>query len=392
MKGEKFDLIAKTYEGLEEVLEKEIRDLGAQDTHIIRRGVRLSGDLAMMYRVNYRSRTALRVLKPVAVFRAGNENELYKGISRINWDEYLHEESTFAVEGVTSYSGMTHSHYVALKTKDAIADQFRNRTGRRPNVNTRLPDIRINVRIFKDECTVSLDSSGDSLHRRGYRTAAGPAPISEVLAAGMILLTGWNGDSTLVDPMCGSGTIPIEAALIAGGIAPGSFRKGFGFERWPGFDSTLWEHVIAEPVPRPAHPPLIMGSDMSGRILTVARDNARAAGVEDLIQWKASYFNDLKSPAPNGILIINPPYGERIRTEEIVNQYREMGTTLKHRFNGYTAWVISSDMEAMKAIGLHAGKKYKLFNGSLECRYAGYSLYEGSTREYKSGSGNINND
>lgn len=373
--------IAKTFAGLEGVLAEELLDLGASKTKIINRGVQFEGNKELMYKANYSSRTALRILKPIATFKALNEDQLYNEILKIDWGEYLDVNRTFAIEGITSYSNITHSKYLALKTKDAIADRFREKTGKRPSVDTYNPDLRINVRIFKNESTVSLDSSGESLHKRGYRIATGLAPINEVLTAGMILLSGWDKKSNFIDPMCGSGTIPIEAALFALNIPPGFKRKRFGFEGWKDFDKDLWEKVKKEALEkRLEFNHQIIGSDRSGRIMKIAGENVNSAGLENIITLKTRFIDDLEPLKNGGIMIMNPPYGERMTTENITDLYKKIGDTLKKSFKGYSSWIISADMEALKFIGLRPSRKIKLFNGPLESRFCKFEIYEGSRK------------
>jgi len=376
-------MIGKTVTGLEEVLAKELTDLGASQVKILNRGVEFYGDKKLLYQTNYLCRTALRIMKPIAVFRAANEDQLYNEIKKIDWSEYLGVDGTLSVDGVTSYSNITHSKYLALKTKDAVVDQFREKFGKRPNVKLDSPDVVINVRIFRDECTVSIDSSGESLHKRGYRIATGPAPLSEVLAAGLVLLSGWDGKSNFIDPMCGSGTIPIEAGLIACRIPAGFFREEYCFKHWKDFDASLWDEIKAQELEKKINNPgiKIIGSDWSGRILNTAKENVDSAGLKDVITLKAGFISDSEPPTGGGVLVTNPPYGERIKTDDIIKLYKEIGDTLKQKFEGYSAWIISANHEALKFIGLRTSRRIKIYNGPLECRLAGFELYSGSKKE-----------
>jgi putative N6-adenine-specific DNA methylase len=380
-KSENFRMIAKTISGLEGVLASELSELGATEVRAVVRGVEFYGDQRLLYKANYLCRTTLRILKPIATFRAENEDQLYREIYKIDWSKYLDVNGTFSVDGVTSYSNITHSKYLALKTKDAVVDQFRANYGKRPNVRLDNADLVINVRIFRDECTVSIDSSGESLHKRGYRKATGPAPISEVLAAGMILLTGWDRESNFIDPMCGSGTIPIEAALIARNIPAGYFREDYCFMHWKDFDKDLWNEIKSEAETKIIQPKAkIVGSDKSGLVIGLARQNLRSAGLTDNIHLKASFFADLEPPSGGGILVMNPPYDERMKNDDIIQFYKEIGNTFKQKYQGYQAWVISGHMEALKLLGLHATRNITLFNGPLECRFARFVIYEGSKK------------
>jgi putative N6-adenine-specific DNA methylase len=377
-----FKMVAKTFAGLEKVLAEEIRELGGKEIKTVQRAVEFTGDDALMYRTNYQCRSAIRILKPIAEFYAPNENVLYDEVKKIAWDNYLDISNTFSVDGHVSYSHITHSKYLALKSKDAIADQFREHTGKRPSVDKFNPDLRINVRIFKNFCTVSIDGSGESLHRRGYRKSTGPAPLNEVLAAGMILLTGWKGDTNFIDPMCGSGTLAIEAAMISKNMPAGMFRESWAFQGWKDFDSGLWEQVTSEAKSRIG--PLsikVVASDRSGRILQVARENIEAAGLTNDIEVKVDFIGDVVPPPGGGLMVTNPPYGERIKSDDINKLYADIGDNLKQQFVGYNAWIISSHMEATKHIGLRPAAHMPLNNGALACKYLGFEIYEGSKKD-----------
>jgi len=378
----KFRMIAKTISGLEEVLAVELTEIGADDIRILNRGVQFFGDKITLYKANYLLRTALRVIKPIAVFDANNEEQLYNEVYKIDWTQYLDVNGTFSVDGVTSYSNITHSKYLALKTKDAIVDQFREKFGKRPNVKLDKADLVVNVRIFRNECTVSIDSSGESLHKRGYRLEAGLAPVSEVLAAGLVLLSEWDRKSAFIDPMCGSGTIPIEAACIACHIPPGFFREDYCFMHWQDFDSDLWEHIKEEADSKIVeYKGDIIGSDRSGRILAIARKNVKSAGLNHVITLKTSFLNDLIPPGSGGVVVMNPPYDERLKTEDMVGLYKSIGDALKQHFHGYQAWVISGHKEALKFVGLHPSRNIAIYNGPLECRYSRFEIYEGSKKD-----------
>ncbi len=370
--------IAKTFQGLEPLLAEELRALGATDIQPGKRMIRFHGDQNTLYKSNLYSRTALRILVPVGAFTAHDEHDLYEGIRRIRWREHMRLTDTFAVDSVVYSHLFRHSQYVALKTKDAIVDQFRERSGERPSVDTQRPRIRIHVHIAGDQVSVYLDSSGESLHRRGYRQSQHPAPISEVLAAGLVLLSGWRADAPFLDPMCGSGTIAIEAAMIAKQQAPGLGRR-FGFETWPGFNRKDWDVLLEEAQLRvqPAQVP-IFASDHDHRAIEEATDHLRQAGCEREVQLRQISWNQLLAPAESGTLLLNPPYGERMPVADIDDLYRSIGDRMKRHFAGWSGWIISANMEAMKKIGLKPDRKFNLFNGPLPCKFLGYDLYAGS--------------
>lgn len=384
MNSEKFLMVAKTMTGLEEILANELNNIGATDIELSNRAVTFTGNKELMYKANYWSRTALHILKPIAGFYIRREEDLYKKIYDIQWEDYMNATGTLAVDAVVNASVMTHSHYVSLKTKDAIVDRFRDYTERRPNVDIENPDIRVNIHLFKNYCSVSLDSSGYSLHKRGYRIKTGVAPISEVLAAGIILLSGWDKQSNFIDPMCGSGTIVCEAAMIANNIPPGYYRKTFGFEKWKDFDLNLWEKIKMDAINEQTEFEYdIIGSDISSEAIEIARENAKSARLHKDIVFEVKSFEEQIPPEDGGILIMNPPYGERIVPEDIVKLYQEVGNALKKNYNGYNAWIISSDFNALKFIGLKPTRKITLFNGSLECKLAKFEIYQGSKKTAK---------
>jgi putative N6-adenine-specific DNA methylase len=384
MTADTFPMIAKTVSGLEPLLAEELRKLGAQNIIEVTRAVSFEGDKALMYKANYCVRTALRILRPISQFVARTEDALYDGVGKLQWHEYFKMEQTFAIDAVVSGEFFNHSHYAGLRVKDAIVDQFRNRFGERPSVEINQPDIRINVHIYQDQVSILLDSSGESLHKRGYRTAVDKAPINEVLAAGLILLTGWDGESPFVDAMCGSGTIPIEAAMLAMRIPPAYFRERFGFMSWPDFDSTLWEEVktAANDQIREIEAEII-ASDRSGKAIDIARENIRNAHLHKDIKLIKKPMENLEPPEGEGVLVINPPYGERLEEEDLVALYKGIGDSLKQGFKGYKAWVISSDQRALKMVGLKPSKKYTVYNGPLECRFARFDIFSGSYKAMK---------
>ncbi|MBK8967727.1 MAG: class I SAM-dependent RNA methyltransferase [Lewinellaceae bacterium] len=370
--------IIKTLQGLEPVLAAELDALGATDILELKRAVSCSGDQRLLYRANYELRTALRVLVPVHGFRAQDEKSFYRGIQSVDWNQYMGVMDTLAIDATVSGAYFKHSHYVSLLAKDAIVDQFRDRFGRRPSVNLDAPTLRLHVRIHGNQCDLLLDSSGDSLHKRGYRRDIVEAPVNEVLAAGMILLTGWTGDSTFIDPMCGSGTLPIEAAMIAMHIPPQRNREGFGFFRWKDFDKKLWQEVKSAADAQIREPQCqIFASDMDIRARNATAINLMSAGLEQVIQLEKKSFEKLAPPEVPGILITNPPYDERLKVDEIAAFYQSIGDRLKQVWPGWTAWLISSNMDAWKKFGLRPSRKITLFNGPLECFFQKFDLYAG---------------
>lgn len=382
---ENFQMIAKTQLGLEEVLAEELKQLGAQDVEILNRAVGFVGDLGFMYKANLCLRTAIRILKPIHKLTARRDVQLYEEAKKFEWDQYIDVNNTIAVNAAVNSDFFNHSHYVALKVKDAIADYFRDKTrGKRPSVDTKNPDVRINVHISNDKCNISVDSSGDSLHKRGYRHATNEAPISEVLAAGLILLSDWDRESDFLDPMCGSGTIAIEAAMIACNIPPALHRKNFGFMNWPGFDEELWETIKESSMKKVKDfPGKIIGCDRSFASVRKAEANIKDALLDDIIEIHRSNF--VRKPHlfdTTGVVLFNPPYGERLE-EDMSELYGQIGDVFKKNYAGCSAWLITSDMEAVNAIGLRHTRRIKLFNGQLECRFLKYEMYEGTKKLHK---------
>ena len=383
--NQEFELIAKTFQGLEEVLAQELTELGASNIEIGRRMVSFTGDKAMMYKANFCLRTAIRILKPIKHFTANSADEVYDAVKSIEWDEYLDNMSSFSVDAVVFSEEFRHSKFVAYKVKDAIVDYFREKTGNRPSVRINNPDLGINIHIAENECTLSLDSSGESLHRRGYRQEQVEAPLNEVLAAGMILMTGWRGECDLIDPMCGSGTIPIEAALIARNIAPGVFRKEFGFEKWKDFDRELLDSIYNDDSQEKEFKHKIYGYDNNPKANEIATHNVKAAGVSKDVILKIQPFQQFEQPAEKSIIITNPPYGERISSDDLLGLYKMIGERLKHAFTGNDAWILSYRDECFDQIGLKPSVKIRLMNGALECQFRQYQLFDGKFKAFRSG-------
>ena len=382
MKNDNFYMLAKTMFGLEEILADELRKLGAQNVKPMNRAVSFKGDKGFMYKANLNLRTALRILKPIVHFQAHDEKELYRKLCEIDWTEIFDLDSTFATHATTHSEVFTHSKYASLVMKDAIADTFRKKFNKRPNVDPEMPDVSINLHIAKHTCTVSLDSSGDSLHKRGYKSDAVTAPMNEVLAAGLILLSDWNRISDFHDPMCGSGTLLIEAALIAYNIPANIFRDRFGFEGWNDFDEKLWKKIKEVSLDKETHYyGKITGSDNFQKAVRISRENIENALLFDNIKVKTEDFFDTTIEAGTFVLF-NPPYGERIPIE-IDKFYEEVGNTLKHNYKGCSVWLISSDIENMKFIGLRPSRKIKVMNGKLECSFRKFEVYEGSKKAKK---------
>jgi putative N6-adenine-specific DNA methylase len=380
MFDEKFYMVAKTFQGLEEILAGEIRTLEAQDIQILNRAVRFNGDLKTLYAANYRLRTALKVLVEIGSFDAKNDFDLYQGIQKIDWTRYMDPAMSMAVECVLFSDHFSHSQFIAQRTKDAVVDQFRDKLHKRPSVDRENPDLRISIHIQDTRVNVLLDSSGQSLHKRGYRPQMHLAPVNEVLAAGLLMLAGWNGKSNLVDPMCGSGTFLIEGAMIAYNIPPGTFRTAFGFEKWNNFDQDLLTDVVDQFEENTDFKHRIIGADKSGRSLLLAREGLRKTFLDKKIELVHEPVEAFIPPANGGMVIMNPPYDERLKVENISGLYRMIGDRLKQHYQGYQSWIFSGNPDAMKAVGLHPAKKIPMLNGPIECSFRRYDLYSGSKK------------
>ena len=380
---EEFKIIVKTFQGLEEILAKELINLGANNVEIGNRMVSITGDKAMLYKANFCTRTAVKVLKPIKEFKAIDADEVYEAVKSIDWSIYMDCNSTFIVDTVVFSEKFRHSKFVAYRTKDAIADYWREKEGDRPNVAITNPDFRINVHISEDDVTISLDSSGESLHLRGYKTASVPAPINEVLAAGMILLTGWDGECDLIDPFCGSGTILIEAALIALNIYPGVFRKEYAFEKWKDFDADLFDEIYNDDSMERDFDHKIYGYDINRQAVQISIDNVLNAGLKDVITVEQRDFYEFERPIDKSIMITNPPYGERITTDDIYDLYETIGKNLKKNFVGNDAWIISLHEELFDKIGFRPSTRYALYNGALACEFRKYQIFEGKLSDLR---------
>jgi putative N6-adenine-specific DNA methylase len=369
---------ATTMAGLEEILAQELIEIGADEVQISRRCVYFSGDQKMLYKANYCLRTALRILVPIDSYKIFSADDLYQRGKNFKWEDLFGIEQTFAVQSTVFSDLFNNSMFASLKLKDAIVDRFRYKFGERPSVNSKNPDILINLHISNEYCTISLDSSGESLHKRGYRLDQNEAPMSEVLAAGLLRLSGWDQKSELTDPMCGSGTIAIEAAMLANGIYPGNVRKNFAFLNWKSFNPGIFKRMVEEVQPHGIEPVKIFASDILRRNIDIAYKNAEAAGVLNLIDFKISDFRTLESTSENPFLLFNPPYGERL-TPDDTNFYAMIGDRLKHHYSNATVWIIST-AQCLKSIGLRPSKKITILNGSLECSFRKYELYSGSKK------------
>ena len=377
-----FELIAKTMQGLEEVLAKEITDIGGDQVQIGRRMVSFTGDQSLMYRANIHLRTAIRILKPILSFTAKDPDEVYEQVRKIQWENYLSPKQTFLIDTVVYSEYFRHSKFLSYRVKDAIVDYFNENFGKRPSVRLTNPDLYIHVHVSHNLCTVSLDSSGESLHKRGYRIDQTEAPLNEVLAAGMLLLAGWNGQCDFIDPMCGSGTLLIEAALIALKIPPGIYRKSFAFEKWKDFDADLLEELLNEEGEESKFNFKIYGSDISPQAIAIAEKNIGSASLSKYILLDIKAMQKIIKVPENGMLVTNPPYGERISSPDLLGLYENIGERLKHAFSGYTAWILSYREECFDRIGLRPSARFKLMNGPLDCEFRKYEIFSGKRKEY----------
>lgn len=383
MNNETFEMVAKTLYGLEEVLASELISLGANEVQIGRRMVSFEGNMELLYKANFFCRAALRILKPIYHFKAKDADTVYKEVKKVEWEKYLTLDKTFAIDSVIYSEDFNHSKFVAYRTKDAIVDYFMEKYEKRPSVRVNNPDLYINIHISHNDCTLSIDSSGESLHKRGYRVDQIEAPLNEVLAAGLIMKTGWKGESNFIDPMCGSGTLLIEAAMIALNIAPGIHRKGFAFEKWVDFDQELFDRIYNDESNEKEFTFKCYGSDISPDAIEIARKNVRSAGLLKYIDLQVLPLQQYQEPPKPGIMVTNPPYGERISSKDLMGLYTMIGERMKHVFAGYKVWILSYKDECFEKIGLRPSEKMKVINGSLDCEFRCYDIFEGKNKDYK---------
>lgn len=386
-----FPMVAKTFQGLEETLRDELIELGAENVELGQRMVTFEGDLAMMYKANLCCRTALRILKPIAKFTAADTDDLYDCVRDYDWESLMTPDSTFSIDSTVNSAEFTHSKFVTYRVKDGIVDHFNDKYGRRPSIRLNGADVQLNVHISDNRVTISLDSSGEPLSKRGYRVEQTEAPINEVLAAGIIMKTGWRGDCDFADPMCGSGTFLIEAALIAANINPGIYRKHFAFETWPDFDRELFEEIYNDDSGEREFAYKIFGGDIDPEAVNIAKRNIRSAHVEDMIEISCKSIADWEDLSPEGVMVSNPPYGERLKPDDIGNLYRTIGATLKREFKGWHAWIIGYKDEHFSAIGLKPSVKLPMHNGALECSLREYVMFEGGYNDFRAEGGSVKN-
>lgn len=386
---EKFEIIAKTFQGIEDVLAGELEELGAENISKGHRMVTFTGDKEMLYRANFCLRTAVRILKPIIHFNAKSADDVYDGVRKVEWGDIMDITTSFSVDSVVNSNEFRHSKFVAYKVKDAIVDYFREKMGKRPNISISNPELRLNIHITDNDCTLSLDASGESLHQRGYRVATVEAPINEVLAAALIKLSGWQYDCDLIDPFCGSGTILIEAALMARNIYPGIFRKKFAFENWKDFDPELLQNIYNDDSNEREFQHKLYGYDINNPNLEVAAKNCKSTGVADIIELQQRDFRKFVKPEEKAVIITNPPYGERLVSQDTLGLYKIIGERLKHEFGGGEAWIISSREECFDQIGLKPSIKIPLFNGKLDCEFRKYQMFEGKFNDFRAKGGDV---
>ena len=390
--SDNFEMVAKTFQGLEGVLSDELTALGAQDVTQGRRMVAFTGNKEMLYKANFCLRTALRVLKPIYKFRSTDADDLYEQVKKFDWDSVLKPDKTFSIDSTVYSETFRHSRFVTYRVKDAIADYFREKYNRRPSIRLNSPDIKLDVHISNDEVTISLDSSGTPLYKRGWREAQTDAPINEVLAAGIIMLSGWRGECDFIDPMCGSGTFLIEAALIAANINPGVYRTEYAFQTWPDYDDELFQNIYNDDSNEREFKHKIYGYDIEGKAIAIARANIKRAGLTKMIEVERKAIEDLNEAPENGILITNPPYGERLKIDDLTLLYKTLGEKLKRVFTGYHAWIIAPGRELTDYIGLRPSVNYPLYNGDIECALKEYVMFKGSYNDMRRSGAHIKNE
>ncbi|MCI7728527.1 MAG: THUMP domain-containing protein [Bacteroidales bacterium] len=378
-----FNMLAKTYFGLEDILAKELTELGANEIETERRAVRFKGDKALLYKANLCLRSAIRILVPIAQFKATDADEVYEKAKKINWEEYIGIKQSFIINETVNSENFRHSKFVAYRLKDAIADYFTELYDKRPSVSITSPDIYIDIHISHNECTISLDSSGVSLHKRGYRNSQNEAPISEAQAAGMLLMAGWDGSKDFIDPMCGSGTFLIEAALIALNIPPCIYRTQFAFEKWHDFDKELFDDLYNDDSEEREFTHKIIGYDVNPNTVKIAQENIKAAGLSKYIEVQCRDIANFEEVTEPSLIVTNPPYGERLKPEDLRDLYREIGRALKHKFVNGEAWVISSHAENLAAIGLKPSQRVELKNGALDCEFWKFEIFSGTHKDFK---------
>lgn len=368
---------ATTARGLEEITAQELIKLGAKNVEPEFTGVSFEGDRALLYKVNLWGRTIFRVLQPIHNIKSSNPEQLYRNVRSIDWSEYLQPNQTIAVRCTGKNPQLNNSHITAIQIKNAIVDQQQEKHALRSNVDTVEPDIVINAHIQENNCILSLDSTGDSLHRRGYRSAMGLAPLKETLAAALLYITEWTPDQALVDPLCGSGTIILEAALMGLNIAPGLYRQKFCFQNWTDYDPKLWGDLLKEAkMSQKEYLPPMIGTDADADVIRQAQSNAKACEIGDQVKFYQQHLVDIVAPAESGILICNPPYGKRIsEVEALFPLYKLLGDVFKQRFKGWTAYILTGNKELSKKVGLRTSRRIPINNGGIPCTLLKYEMY-----------------
>ncbi|MGZ3900976.1 MAG: THUMP domain-containing class I SAM-dependent RNA methyltransferase [Bacteroidia bacterium] len=379
-----FEIKVTTFFGLEEVLAKELQLLGGRDVEVFKRGVSVTGDIGFLYKANLCLHSALKVLIPIAKFEASTEQELYDNINKLEWEKFISVSDSIMIESVLNSDFFDHSLYVSQKVKDGIVDRFREKTGSRPDVDLIHPAFKVYVHIYKNEVSLHLDSSGEPLYKRGYRSDINQAPMKEVLAAGLVKLSGWEPHQLLIDGMCGAGTIAIEAALWANNIPPGYYRNDFTFMKWRNYDEALYETIYDGSIGKIKNNKVeIIANEIDALTIKKAKINIKNAKVDDVVTCNHQSFFDMSTERKSGVIILNPPYNERMPLAETEKLYKEIGDKLKKDFKNFVAWIITSAPEGVKSVGLRPSRKIQLYNGSLDCRFLKYELYEGTKKLHK---------